>query len=338
MKVMHIAGLVLVLGWWIGSLASQVEKTEEVIVRPSQDLFVLQHTKIGKKLAQMWEQVWGGEREKQRREKYRTPEAYAHRPLDPDEKELIAEMLEFAKGWRILEKERGLKQELYPGQREIEMQVYTEKRIAILRLLRRVKHVSMIDDLVSILWDMLPKLKEAIARWQSGELGKEIERLIKIEEELIQKWREKGLSEEEAKKEGMREFHQLYPNLPLHPLQSSEVRVMEEALATLASIPDERTMDELLRLLDHPLEPIVMTAVTAIGALRGDRLFLLEWLHAIEPEIEKGEPWWKWERWERIRMRTAKMQKELMEWWSKNRGKVRLRWELTQNGLPEVLW
>ncbi len=286
MKVMHIAGLVLVLGWWIGSLASQVEKTEGIVVKPAQNLFVLQHTKIGKKLDQMWGQVWGGEREKQRREKYRTPEDYAHRPLDTDEKELIAEMLEFAKGRRYYDRL------LYPDERE-----------AILRLLRRVKHVSMIDGLVSILWDMPPELQEAIARWKEIEKGLEqIEREI---DELVAK----GLSREEASKQvherwtkeiqrrieqRERETSELVAKgvdpekaieqvrkqwivrLLQHPLTfTSEIRVMEEAVAVLASIADDRTMDDLLRLLDQPLEPIVMTTVTAVGALRGDRQFLL---------------------------------------------------------------
>lgn len=337
MKAMRIVMLMSVLFAFAKDVMCQEVKPERDW-RLEQDLYFINHTKIGKKLDQMWEQVWGGEREKQRREKYKTPEAYANRPLDPDEKELIAEMLDFAKGWRILEKERGIERERYPGQREVEREIYGDARIAVLRLLRRIKHVSMIDDLLSILWDMPPKLKEAIARWQSGQLEKEIERLIQIQDELIQQWLKKGLSENEAKYKAMEQFYQLYPNPPLHPLVFSEVRVMEEALETLASIADDRTMEELLRLLDHPLELIVMSVVQAIGLLRRDPLFLFVWLDTIRPEIEKKEPWYKWGRWERIRMMTAEMKKELIEWWRKNKGKVRLRWELTQHGLPDVLW
>lgn len=342
MKSFRFVGILLIL------LASMTEGiTQETLPRLAElskkmlhpkELRDLPYTKLGKKLIQVWDQVWGGEREKQRREKYPTLVAYAHRPLDPDEQELIAEMLEFAKGWRILEKERGIQQEDYPGERETWMEIYSDKRIEVLHLLREVKHVSMIDGLVDILWDMPPKLKEAIAQWLSGELEKEIEREMKITDELIQKWRKKGLSEEEATNKGMEEFHRLYRNRKsVHPMNFVEVRVMEEVVETLASIPDDRTMDELLRLLDHPLPTIVMTAVQAIGLLRGEPRLLFVWLREIQPE-EKGVPWYTRKRWEWIRKGTEKIKKGLIEWWQENRGKVRLHWELTQKGLPEVLW
>lgn len=87
MKSFHFVGLLLTL---LASMAEGI--TQEALPRSEEhskkmlhpkELRDLPYTKLGKKLIQVWDQVWGGEREKQRREKYPTLEAYAHRPLDP---------------------------------------------------------------------------------------------------------------------------------------------------------------------------------------------------------------------------------------------------------------
>lgn len=298
--------------------------------------FLSYRTKIGKKLSQVWDKVWGGEREKQRRDKYPTWEAYTHRTLDPDEKELINEMLEFAKGWKIWEIEGGKEYK-----REFYMEVSISNRITILQLLRRIAHVSMIDSLSDIPWNMSSKLKKAVNRWLSGELEKEIEKGIKLQEELIEKWRKKGLSEEEAEDKGMEEFHKI-KGKTCHPLEFEEIDVMREAIVTLASIPDERVMDELLRLLDHPLPPIAVTALHLIDIMRGTPIRLppsvFLWLQKARQELEeKDVPWYSRAWWEITSRLNAAFKEELTKWWKENKGKVRLRHEvIAQIGLPEI--
>lgn len=163
-------------------------------------LRALEDTQLGQKLIKAWPQIWGGEREKHRREKYKTPESYAQRPLDPDERELISEMLTFVKDHKKS----------------------TDHRESILILLRQIGHVSMIKAITSIIWDK-SKLKEQKA----------------IEEK-------KGWG--------------------YHPQTS----IMKEAVRTLGCIADEKSVDELLKVLDHPLEEVKIMAVYVLGLLRGD--------------------------------------------------------------------
>lgn len=235
----------------VGSLFVMPQKTlgqsEDERVRNA--LHYLQHRyEIGRKLAKSWAQIWGGEREKQRREKYKTPEAFARRPLDQDEKELIAEMLAFVKDKKIDWGDRNI----------------------VLDLLKQVGHVSMIDPLASIIWDK-SKLKE--------------------------------------QKEAEKKFGWGY-----HP----ETEVMEEAVMTLGSIADERSVDELLKILDHPLEEVKTIAVHVLGLLRGNSYAIYAVNSWFQTRDEKGEE-------------AAKTM--WREWWAKNRGKVKLNWELVRKGL-----